>query len=120
VRQPTGLSNKSIIKKGEVHKEDEIIKLFYTQVTNTQMASGERFVDYLCRFWDWNGNYVQGRLERGKHIGRRYVHGCQTKIKLHIEPFFNDVLLSDVTTLLLEQFMRSFPHAMPIPKMAIP
>jgi integrase len=99
-----------VIKKGEVHETGDIIKLFYTQVTNMQMASGERFVDYLYRFWDWNGDYVQGRLERGKHIGKRYVDGCQTKIKMHIEPFFKDTLLCDVSTLLLEQFMRSFPR----------
>ena len=104
------LEDCEIIKKGEIHKTDEIIKLFYTQVTNNQMASGERFVDYLYRFWDWNGDYVQGRLERGKHIGKRYVDGCRTKIKKHIEPFFNDTLLCDVNTFLLEQFMRSFPR----------
>ncbi len=102
------LTNCEIIKKGEVHKTDEIIKLFYAQVTNTQMASGERFVDYLYRFWDWDGDYVQGRLERGKRIGKRYVNDCRTKIKMHIEPFFKDTLLCDVNTFLLEQFMRSF------------
>ncbi|MDR1930422.1 MAG: site-specific integrase, partial [Treponema sp.] len=110
------LSDCEAIKKGEKYDEGEIIKLFYTQVTNMQMASGERFVNYLYRFWDWNGNYVQGRLERGKHIGKRYVDGCHTKIKLHIEPFFNDILLADVTTLLLEQFMRSFPRRNTDPK----
>jgi integrase len=104
------LADCEIIKKGEVHKTDEILKLFYAQVTNTQMASGERFVDYLYRFWDWEGNYVQGRLERGKSIGKRYVNDCQTKIKMHIEPFFKDTLLCDVNTFLLEQFMRSFPR----------
>jgi len=104
------LEDCEVIKKGEVHKADEIIKLFYTQVTNNQIASGESLVDYLIRFWDWNGNYVQGRLERGKRIGKRYVDGCQVKIKKHIEPFFNDTLLCDVSTSMLEQFMRSFPR----------
>ncbi|MDR2481396.1 MAG: tyrosine-type recombinase/integrase, partial [Spirochaetaceae bacterium] len=104
------LEDCDVIKKGEIHETGDIIKLFYTQATNLQMSSGERFVDYLSRFWDWNGNYVQGRLERGKHIGKRYVDGCQAKIKLHIEPFFKDTLLCDETTFLLEQFMRSFPR----------
>jgi integrase len=74
------------------------------------MASGERFVNYLYRFWDWDSDYVQGRLERGKSIGKRYVEDCRTKIKLHIEPHFADTLLCDVTTLSLETFMRSFPR----------
>jgi len=104
------LEDCEIIKKGEVHENAEILKLFYAQVTNQQFASGERFVDYLYRFWDWNGDYVQGRLERGKHIGKRYVDGCKTKIEIHIEPFFKDALLCDVNTLMLEQFMRSFPR----------
>jgi hypothetical protein len=38
------------IKKGEKHEPDEIIKFFYTAVTNQQMASGESFIDYLYRF----------------------------------------------------------------------
>jgi hypothetical protein len=59
------------IRKGEIHENEEIIKLFYTQVTNSQMSSGETFVDYLNRFWNWNGDYVQGRLERGKTIGKK-------------------------------------------------
>ncbi|MFP3089358.1 site-specific integrase [Treponema sp. TIM-1] len=74
------------------------------------MSSGEGFVAYLYRFWDWNGHYVQDRLERGERIGRRYVDCCKTRIKLHIEPYFKDILLCDVTTVLLEQFMRSFPR----------
>jgi hypothetical protein len=40
-----------VIKKGENYDDDEIIKLFYTQVTNRQMASAESFVDYLYRMW---------------------------------------------------------------------
>jgi hypothetical protein len=68
-----------VTKKGENHDAGDIIKLFYTQVTNLQLASGEKFVDYLYQFWDWNGYYVQGRLERGKHIGRRYVDGSIPK-----------------------------------------
>jgi len=99
-----------IIKKGEVHDASDIIKLFYTQVTNYQLASSEEFVKYLYQFWDWNGNYVQGRIERGKRIGKRYVHGCYAKIKMHIEPFFKNIQLNDVTTHLLEQFMRSIPR----------
>jgi hypothetical protein len=62
------LQNIGIIQKGEKHDDDAIIKLFYTQVTNRQMSSAERFVDYLYRFWDWNGDYVRGRLERKKTI----------------------------------------------------
>jgi integrase len=104
------LEDCEVIKKGVNHETGDIIKLFYTQVTNMQFSSGERFIDYLHRFWDWNGSYVQGRIERGKHIGKRYIDGCHTKIKLHIEPFFKDTLLCDVTTLSLEQFMRSFPR----------
>jgi hypothetical protein len=104
------LKDCDVIKKGEVHETAEILKLFYTQVTNQQLASGEKFIDYLHHFWDWNGNYVQGRIERGKHIGRRYVDGCQTKIKIHIKPFFKDTLLCDINTLILEQFMRSIPR----------
>ena len=104
------LEDCDVIKKGEIHEGADVIKLFYTQVTTLQLASGEVFVDYLYRFRDWNGNYVQGRLDRGKHIGKRYVHGCQTKIKNHIEPFFKTTPLCDVNTLMLEQFMRSFPR----------
>jgi integrase len=104
------LTDSDVIKKGEVHETSEIIKLFYTQVINQEMSSGGRFVDYLYRFWDWNGNYVQDKLERGKHIGKRYVDGCQTKIKMHIEPYFKNTLLCDVSTKSLEDFMRSFPR----------
>lgn len=104
------LEDCDVIKKGEVHDTSDILKLFYTQVTNYQLASSQKFVDYLSQFWDWNGNYVQGCLERGKRIGKRYVNGCHAKIKMHIEPFFKDMQLNDVTTHLLEQFMRSFPR----------
>jgi integrase len=99
-----------VIKKGEVHDTAEIIRLFYTQVTSFQLASGEKLVEYLYHFWDWNGDYVQGRLERGKKIGKQYVNNCKAKIQQHIEPFFKDLLLGDLTTLALEQFMRSFPR----------
>ena len=34
------LEDSEIIKKGEIHGPGEIIKLFYTQVTNEQMSSG--------------------------------------------------------------------------------
>jgi integrase len=98
------------INKGEAYENNEIIKLFYTQITSEKMASGERLVDYLYRFWNWDSDYVQGRIERGKSIGKRYVSDCRTKIKLHIEPFFRDTLLCDVTTSMLERFMMSFPR----------
>jgi integrase len=104
------LEDCGIIKKGEFHDTANVMRLFYTQVTSQEMASGERFTDYLCRFWDWNGNYVQDKIERGKHIGRRYVDGCQAKIKMHIEPYFKDTLLCDISTKSLEDFMRSFPR----------
>jgi integrase len=98
------------IKKGEIHDAGEIIKLFYSQVTNQQMSSGETFVNYLYRFWDWNGDYAQGRLERGKSIGRKYVDDCLSKIKRHIEPYFKDILLCDITTNDLEKYMKSIPR----------
>jgi integrase len=104
------LEDCEVIKKGETCDTGEIIKLFYTQVTNAQMSSGEGFVAYLYRFWDWGGNYVQDKLERGERIGRRYVDCCKTRITLHIEPYFKDLPLCDVTTVLLEQFMRSLPR----------
>jgi integrase len=104
------LEDCEVIKKEKSHDAGEIIKLFYAQVTNTQLSSGEGFAAYLYRFWDWNGNYVQDKLERGEHIGRRYVDCCKTRITLHIEPYFKDLLLCDVTTVLLEQFMRSLPR----------
>lgn len=104
------LKDCDVIKKGEIYEVADIIKLFYTQVTNLKLTSGEKFVEYLYHFWDWNGNYVQGRIERGKKIGKRYIDGCHAKIKMHIKPFFNDILLSDVTTSSLEQFMRSIPR----------
>jgi integrase len=104
------LEDCEVIKQGETYDAGEIIKLFYTQVTNAQMSSGEGFVAYLYRFWDWDGNYVQDKLERGERIGKRYVDGCKARITLHIEPYFKDTLLCDVTTMLLEQFMRSLPR----------
>jgi len=104
------LEDCEIVKKGENRDAGEIIKLFYTQVTNMQMSSGERFVDYLHRFWDWDGDYVQGRLERGRTIGRKYVSDCRSKINRLIEPYFKDTLLSDITTNTLEQFMKSIPR----------
>jgi hypothetical protein len=38
------LEDCEVIKNGDIHEEGEIIKLFYTQVTNMKMSSGERFV----------------------------------------------------------------------------
>jgi integrase len=104
------LEDCEVIKKGEKYETGEIIKLFYTQVTDMQMSSGVKFVDYLYKFWDWNGDYVQGRLERGKTIGKKYVNDCQTKVRLHIEPFFKDTMLYDVTTQSLENFIKSIPR----------
>jgi integrase len=104
------LKDFEVIKNGETLDDGEIIKFFYTQVTNQQMASGEKFVEYLYRFWDWNGDYVQGRLERGRTIGKKYVEDCLSKVKRHIEPYFKTILLCDVTTNSLEQFMRSIPR----------
>ena len=101
------LENTEVIKKGEIHEPGELIKLFYTQVTNEQMSSGETFVKYLYRFWDWNGDYVQGRLERSKSIGKKYVANCQSRIKRYIEPYFKNTLLCDITPNSLEQFMKS-------------
>jgi integrase len=110
------LQNIGIIQKGEKHEDDEILKLFYTQVTNRQMSSAEGFVDYLYRFWDWNGDYVRGRLERKKTIGKRYVDDCRAKIQRHIEPFFKDIPLCDLTTESLESFMMSIPRRDSDPK----
>jgi integrase len=110
------LQNTSIIEKGEKYEDDEIVKLFFTQVTNRQMSSAENFVDYLYRFWDWNGDYVKGRLERKKSIGKRYVDDCRAKIQRHIEPFFKGTLLCDVTTETLENFMMSIPRRDSDPK----
>jgi integrase len=62
------------------------------------------------RFWDWNGDYVQGRLERGKSIGKKYVDDHCSKINSLIRPYFKDTLLCDVTTNDLEQFMKSIPR----------
>ncbi|MCL2763360.1 MAG: site-specific integrase [Treponema sp.] len=104
------LEDCELTKKGETRNAGEIIKLFYTQVTNMQMSSGERFVDYLYRFWDWNGDYVQGRLERGKTIGKKYVDDHRSKISSLIEPYFKNTLLSDITANNLEQFMKSIPR----------
>jgi len=95
---------------GAIAKYLEDCELFYTQVTNMQMSSGERFVDYLRRFWDWDGDYVQGRLEWGRSIGKKYVSDCRSKINRLIEPYFKDTLLSDITTNTLEQFMKSIPR----------
>jgi integrase len=80
------------------------------------MSSAEDFVEYLYRFWDWNGDYVKGRLERKKTIGRRYVDDCRAKIQRHIEPFFKGTLLCEVTTESLERFMMSIPRRDSDPK----
>jgi hypothetical protein len=58
------LQDTGIIKKGEIQDAGGIIKLFYAQVTNTQMSSGEGFVVYLYRFWDWNGARDSGKKSR--------------------------------------------------------
>jgi hypothetical protein len=114
------LQDIGVIKKSEFQEAGEIIKLFYAQVTNSQMSSGEGFAAYLYRFWDWEGAYVQGRLERGKSIGKRYVEDCRKRIELHIEPYFKDTLLCDVTTQALEDFMRSIPAGTRTPKTDTP
>ena len=44
------LEDCEVIKKGEVHDTADILKLFYTQVTNYQLASSEKFVEYLYQF----------------------------------------------------------------------
>jgi integrase len=80
------------------------------------MSSGEGFIAYLYRFWDWDGAYVQGRLERGKTIGKRYVEDCRKRIEAHIAPYFKDTLLCDVTVQSLEDFMRSIPRRDTDPK----
>jgi site-specific recombinase XerD len=98
------------IEKTDNYETEELIKLFYTQVTNQQMSSAEGFIDYLLRFWDWNGDYVRGRLERKKSIGKKYVDNCRSIITMHIAPYFKDMSLADVTTLSLENFMRSIPR----------
>jgi integrase len=104
------------IKKETICEDAELIKLFYAKVTSEKMAGGETFVDYLYRFWDWNGDYVRDRKERKKSIGLKHVSSCLTHIKLHIEPYFKDTLLCDITTKSLEDFMRSIPRRDDDPK----
>jgi len=104
------------LNKGVVCEDAELIKLFYTKVTSEKMSGGETFVDYLYRFWDWNGDYVKDRKERKKTIGLKYVSSCLSHIKLHIEPYFKDTLLCDITTRSLEEFMRSIPRRDDDPK----
>ena len=98
------------IKKETSPEDAELIKLFYAKTTGEKMSGGETFVDYLNRFWDWNDDYVKGRLERKKSIGKHYVDDCRTKILRHIKPYFKDTLFCDVTTKSLEDFMRSIPR----------
>ena len=100
----------------EEHEDSELIRLFYTKVTNEKMSGGETFVDYLNRFWDWNGDYVRSRHERKKSIGLKHVSSCLTHIKLHIAPYFNDTLLCDISAKSLEDFMRSIPRRDDDPK----
>jgi hypothetical protein len=69
------------------------------------MSGGETLVEYLNRFWDWNGDYVRDRRERKRSIGLKYVSTCLNHIKLHIEPYFKDMLLCDLTAKSLEDFM---------------
>jgi integrase len=96
------------ISKDRVVEEKELIKMFYTQVTKETLGSDERFVEYLYRFWDWEGEHVQKLRELKKPIGLRYVNDCRSRIKKHIEPYFKDMLLTDVTIEALEKFMMSF------------
>jgi integrase len=104
------------VKKEAICEDAELIKLFYTKVTSEKIAGGETLVDYLYRFWDWNGDYVRDRKERKKTIGLKHVSSCLTHIKLHIEPYFKDTLLCDITTKSLEGFMRSIPRRDDDPK----
>ncbi|MDR1883269.1 MAG: tyrosine-type recombinase/integrase, partial [Prevotella sp.] len=104
------LESAGVIDSERKYEADEILKELYVHITGQQMASSEGFVAYLLRFWDWNGDYVQGRFERNKSIGRKYVDDCQAVIKTHIAPFFKDTALCDVTPLLLESFMKSIPR----------
>ena len=110
------LTESETIKKEAIPDDAELLKLFYTKVTSQNIAGGETFVGYLNRFWDWNGDYVRSRHERKKSIGQKYVSSCLAYIKLHIEPYFKDMLLCDVTAKSLDDFMQSIPRRDDDPK----
>jgi integrase len=112
---------KNLVEAGIIEKDGEcddagLIKLFYTQVTSEKLSGGETFAAYLARFWDWNSDYVKGRRERKKTIGKTHVDSCLALVRLHIAPYFKDTLLCDITTKSLEDFMRSFPRRDDDPK----
>jgi integrase len=104
------LEDAGVLDAERKYETGEILKLLYSHITNQQLSSTEGFIAYLLRFWDWNGDYVQGRLERKKSIGRKYVDDCRSIILRHIKPFFKDMALCDVTTFSLESFMKSIPR----------
>ena len=53
------------------------------------MSGGETLVEYLSHFWDWNSDYVQGRHERKKSIGVKYISSCITnRCPANREPWF--------------------------------
>jgi hypothetical protein len=44
-------------------------------------------VDYCLEFWDWEkSDYIQGKLARGRHLGRHWCHDSQVRIKKYIKP----------------------------------
>ena len=98
------------VGKTGIYEDAELIKLFYTHVTNDKLSGRETLVEYLNRFWDWNGDYVRSRHERKKSIGQKYVSSCLSHIKLHIVPCFKNTLLCDVTAKSLNDFMQSIPR----------
>jgi hypothetical protein len=58
------LLESSTVTNDDKYNDSELIKLFYSKVTNNKMSGEETFVDYLNRFWNWSGDYVRSRREQ--------------------------------------------------------
>ena len=54
--------------------------------------------EYCLDFWDWDkSEYINGKLERGQHIGKHHCHDSYHRIEEHIKKRIPGLYLQDTT-----------------------
>jgi integrase len=67
---------------------------------------------WIAKIWNWEGDYVKGRLKRGQ-LSQKYVKGMGSKLKRYVSPTLGKLQLSDVTVGQLDKLVLDLSDKMP-------
>jgi integrase len=74
-------------------------------------GSGNTVSEYIVRVWDWDGDYIKGRLKRGQ-LSQKYVKGMLAKLKKYVVPEIGREIIGEVTVGRLDELFLDLSDQM--------